>query len=140
MVINLCFLGLRTTFDTVDLQILKTKLYNSGIRGQAFDFVANYLTNRKQYVELGDFQSDVVDLTHGVPQGSILGPLFFVIYINDLSKSCERTKCVLFADDTSIILPIFDIGCLRNELDRVDSWLKTNKLSLNTDKTKFLHF
>ncbi len=105
----------------------------------------SYLLNRTQYVEIDDSDSDMLTLTTGVPQGSILGPLLFIIYMNDIAHASKRFYFIIYADDTTlstsieivvkttINLLISDI--LNNELSIVNNWLKVNKLSLNIKKS-----
>ena len=98
------FLDLKKAFDTVDHSILLNKLYLYGIRGNIYNWFKSYLTNRSQYVEYNNVKSKTEIITHGVPQGSILGPLLFIIYMNDFSRSSELLFSILFADDTSVFI------------------------------------
>ncbi len=102
----------------------------------------SYLSNRKQYVEIDDSDSGMLDLTSGVPQGSILSPLLFTIYMNDIAQSSKLRDFVIYVDDTTLStttnVPINDI--LNNELSMVNNWLKVNKLSLNIKKSKYIIF
>ena len=86
----------------MDHELLVEKLKAYGIRGVANKWLQNYLTNRKQYVVIDDHSSDMLDMTCGVPQGSVLGPILFIIYINDICNVSGVVKCVLFAEDTNI--------------------------------------
>ena len=96
------YLDFSKSFDTVDHEILLSKLSHYGIRGKSLKWFQNYLSNRKQYVTYNGVSSQVNNITHGVPQGSILGPLLFLLYINDLGKICSSTSSILFADDTNL--------------------------------------
>ena len=96
------FIDLKKASDTVDHQLLVEKLKVYGIRGVANRWLQNYLTNRKQYVVIDDHSSDMLDMTCGVRQGSVLGPILFIICINDICNVSDVVKCVLFADDTNI--------------------------------------
>ena len=138
------FLDLSKAFDTIDHKILLDKLYFYGIRGTPHLWLKNYLENRKQFVDFNGTQSHRHNITCGVPQGSILGPLLFLIYINDVSNSSEILKFSLFADDTNIL---YETKNLRNpeysinkELAKLSLWFKTNKLTINVKKTNYMIF
>ncbi len=144
------FLDLSKAFDTLDLQILIKMLEYYGLNWLSIKLMESYLPNRKQYVEIDDSDSDMLDLTTGVPQGSILGPLLFIIYMNDIAQSSKLFDFIIYADDTTLSttieivvrtttnVPINDI--LNNELSMVNNWLKVNKLSLNIKKGKYIIF
>ena len=133
-------------FDTLTFEILLYKLKYYGVTDTAFDLLKSYLTNRKQYVVFDSCQSEHVEIYTGVPQGSILGPLFFSIYINDLITVSDRLNFLMYADDTTIYFNLEDFDNLtketdiNRELEKVNIWLKLNKLSLNTQKTKLMLF
>ena len=97
------FLDLSKAFDTLNHNILLNKLELYGVRGLGQTWFRNYLTGRKQVVQLGSSTSSMKKITHGVPQGSILGPLLFLLYINDITNTSNLGKLILFADDTSIV-------------------------------------
>ena len=138
------FIDLSKAFDTVDHQILLAKLENYGIRGKILDLIKSYLTDRKQYVQLGNFKSQVRPISCGVPQGSVLGPLLFLMFINDLPKCCPLGKVRIFADDTTIFFHSDNINDIistaRNIMEHLTSWFNANKLTLNTDKSSFTLF
>ena len=121
------FLDLKKAFDTVNHDILMKKLECYGIRGKLFNWLKSYLENRNQYVHYNGYDSDKKVVTHGVPQASILGPLLFIIYINDFSRSSDLLFSILFADDTSVFIEgtnydqVIDI--VNNELERINLWL-----------------
>ena len=138
------FMDLSKAFDTLDHQILLTKLNFYGIGGLALDWFSSYLTGRKQYVEVDGVKSGLLPLSTGVPQGSILGPLLFLIYMNDIPNANEDFKYILYADDTTLFSTIqvlattpFDVN---NQLTQIYDWLAVNKLSLNIKKTKYIVF
>ena len=138
------FLDFAKAFDTVNHQILLNKLNHYGIRGNTLDWLSSYLTNRKQCVQIGNQHSDFLPVNCGVPQGSVLGPLLFLIYINYIANSSQIIDFHLFADDTCIFYSHKNKTILENtlnsELCKVSSWLIANKLSLNVDKTNVLVF
>ena len=144
------FLDLSKAFDTLDHNILLEKLTYYGVSGMSNSLIKNYLTNRKQFVEFDGVKSDMLNISTGVPQGSVLGPLLFIIYLNDISKASEIFKLICYADDTSIFSTLGSFKSnttvtksdtmINEELEKINCWLKVNKLSLNIDKTKFVVF
>ena len=138
------FLDLQKAFDSVSHSILLDKVYAYGIRGPAHKWLKNYLNNRTQYVTINGYSSTISTITYGVPQGSILGPLLFLLYINDISNVIPELKVKLFADDTNIFLFNKSIESLfvdaSKALDKLNNWFSANKLSLNVDKTHYCIF
>ena len=138
------FIDLQKAFDRVNHRILLSKLEHYGIRGCTLEWFRSYLSDRKQYVFVNGSSSNLLSITCGVPQGSVLGPLLFLIYINDLPNASKKLTFYLFADDTNIYyefndLPNF-IKIVNKELRLVKKWLDANKLSLNIDKTNYIIF
>ena len=138
------FLDFSKAFDMVSHDILLAKLERYGIRSNALAFFKCYLNNRKQYVSINGHDSIIKNIKTGVPQGSSLGPLFFLIYSNDLTLVLESAKPVLYADDTTLYKSGNDIVELRNimntDLNNILNWSNENKLLLNTEKTKCMLF
>ena len=140
------YLDLSKAFDTLDHNILLTKLKFYGITGMAHHLLDSYLSNRKQLVQFQETSSDVLDIKRGVPQGSILGPLLFIIYINDLPSSTNFFKFLMYADDTTLYCCIDDIlsenreSKINSELGKVTTWMLSNRLTLNIKKTKYMLF
>ena len=137
------FLDLSKAFDTIDHKILIRKLEHYGIRGVAKDWFENYLYNRKQIVKYNGVQSEEMTIRSGVPQGSVLGPLLFLLYINDIQYCSELVSIVLFADDTNIH---YNHTCLKKmneftqvKINKIADWLNANKLSINTEKKKLVN-
>ena len=138
------FLDLKKAFDTVDHQNLLDKLYAHGLRNNIYEWFKSYLANRSQYVMYNNSKSETKHITHGVPQGSILGPLLFILYINDFSRASDLLFSILFADDTSVFIEGQSytgvIETLNKELKNIVSWLNSNKLTLNVKKTHYMIF
>ena len=136
------FFDLQKAFDTVDHSILLHKLYNYGVRGVMYNWIRSYLSNRKQYSVVNGVSSHTGNVSCGVPQGSVLGPLLFLIYVNDIYKSVPDGNLKLFADDTNLFLCGSDLHLLEklaNEyLKKMEDWFSANKLTLNINKTCYM--
>ena len=142
------FVDFQKAFDTVNHKILLHKLEHYGVRGIANNWFSSYLSNRQQYVSIGSTNSEIKPIIHGVPQGSVLGPLLFLIYINDLNRCIRFSTTRHFADDTNL-LHVICYSKLRNrnplrklniDLKSLNQWLLANKISLNATKTELIYF
>ena len=138
------FIDLKKAFDTVDHNILVKKLEHYGIRGLAKNWVCSYLENRRQYVCINDSNSECLDVKCGVPQGPILGPALFILYVNDMCNVSKSLKSILFADDTNLFYAGKDLDevckIISRELNILHIWFQVNKLSLNVAKTNVMIF
>ena len=139
---GLIFIDLKKAFDTVDHEILLKKLKMYGVTSLEHDWFTSHLDNRKQFCGVDGTSSDVKGINCGAPQGSCLGPLLFLIYINDLPSSLQKSHVSMYADDTVISLSSKSIDDLQNDLNldllKLQDWLHANKLSLNVVKTQSL--
>ena len=139
------FLDMSKAFDCVDIDILLNKLYRYGIRGVSLSWFRSYLNGRTQKVFYDGFLSDnTCSISCGVPQGSILGPLLYLIYVNDCFKCLKNSCSILYADDTTLIITArtFDIlfNHINEDLRSLFDWLCLNKLTVNASKTKYMVF
>ena len=147
------FLDLSMAFDTLNHNILLTKLHYPGIKGTSLSWSTSYPENRYQYVEYNGTSSSLKEIETGVPQGSVLKPLLFIIYMNDSHRASENFEFILYADDITLVSPLcsFTLSSNRNDINQVSSlinfeltkisdWLAVNKLSLNAEKTKYMIF
>ena len=138
------FVDLQKAFDTVTHRILLSKSERYGIRGCALEWFKSYLSDKTQYVSVNGSYSNLLPITFGVPQGSVLGPLLFLIYINGLPSASKKLTFYLFADDANIYNESKDLSDLirivNKELRLVKKWLDANKLSLDNDKTNYTIF
>lgn len=139
------YLDLAKAFDTVSIPILISKLEHLGVRGETLDLFANYLKGRSQVVKVNGWVSDELPIEYGVPQGSILGPTLFLVYINDLCNTdLSNGKVITFADDTALLFygdtweEVYKHA--QNGLNTVSKWLNDNMLTVNVDKTKFMTY
>ena len=133
-----------TVSNTVDHNILLHKLSNYGIRDIANCWFSSYLSNRKQFVTINGFDSEIQSFQYGVPQGSVLGPLLFLIYINDLHNAIKFSQSFHFADDTCLLNIQNTISkinrSLNKDLKELSFWLNANKIALNVAKTEVILF
>ena len=139
LVTSAVFIDLRKTFDTVDHTNVLKKINNIGIKGDLFDWCIDYLSNREQKTLVNGKKSNYQKVKCRVPQGSVLGPLFFIIYVNDMISRVGKDNVKLYADDTVIFAESnnqLDLQYkVQNLLDIFTKWSKENKLSINVDKT-----
>ena len=140
------FIDFSKAFDTIQHNILLDKLYHYGVRGIAHKLISSYLSNRKQFVYYdNEFYSAVEDINVGIPQRSVLGPLFFILYINDIISCSESSvEFILFADDTNIFIyapTSAELYCKANKvLRQLKSYIDANYLHINLKKSKYIHF
>ena len=138
------FVDFQKAFDTVNHDILLKKLDHYGFRGVINNWFRSYLTDRKQKVVINGFESENKLLLHGVPQGSVLGPILFLIYINDLHRCIKYSTTYHFADDTNLLHISKDYKTLQRKVNydlfSLHKWLTANKISLNEGKTELIYF
>ena len=138
------FIDLKKAFDTVNHGVLLGKLERYGVRGLALSWLASYFKDRKQMVAIAGKTSAPKTTNISIPQGSIVGPTLFLIYINDLPQVSDLFSVILYADDTTLITNNAHYNTLiqniNHELPKLHDWLNANRLSLNLDKTYSLLF
>ena len=138
------FIDLSKAFDTVDHNIMLEKLKHYGASGNNLAWFKSYLDRRKQFIYFDQSKTECCYVTCGVLQGSILGPLLFLLYVNDLPNTSKIINPLMFADDTNLFWSNKDIKTLfsvvNQELAKIDEWFKVNKLSLNLKKTNYIFF
>ncbi len=139
-IITVVFMDLKRAFETINREKLLHKLEQMGFGNLVMQWIEGYLSERKQKVRIGEYVSSEVSNNFGVPQGSILGPLLFSLYINDFGNILNRARYHLFADDTLVYLESDNLTSLINEmnmeLENISKWMSYNKLKINIDKTK----
>ena len=135
------FVDLKAAFDTVDNEILLGKLEHYGIRNKTLKLLTSYLQNRKQFVKCGPIESTILTVLCGVPQGSVLGPLLFILFINDI-VNCSLLDPVMYADDAALLISAKTLNKLNKKVNKEArlffNWLTANKLTLNYKKTKYM--
>lgn len=138
------FFDLSNAFDTLDIPFVSKKLFNLGIRGIINDWIVSYLTNRKLLVKIDKEMSEKYNVNIGTPQGSILGPLLFLMFVNDLPQHFKSARVYMYADDTSFIVSAKELTELRDEVNGIlqlfDNWCYKNRLIINYDKTVCINF
>ena len=138
------YLDFKKAFDTIDHTILLGKLKRCGMGDNLLKLLRNYLTNRQQRTKLFNTISDLNHISVGVPQGSTIGPIMFLIYINDLPSVLEHSSCIMYADDTVLYCGNEQVRNVRKllqaDLCKVQDWCTRNRLTLNAKKTKFMTF
>ena len=136
------FLDFKKAFDTIDHNILQTKIKKAGLGIKTRSFLKNYLNNRKQYTQINGIESKLRDVKTGVPQGSTIGPLLFLIFVNDLPLVSNQVTFTLFADDTVLTAHSQDITqtakTVQLVLNKIAAWCRNNKLTLNASKTEYV--
>ena len=138
--VDIVYFDFAKAFDSVPHKRLLTKIKSYGIEGNIYNWIKSFLTDRKQRVVLNGFKSEWTTVTSGVPQGSVLGPLLFLLYINDLPGNVKYCQVKISADDTKIYSPS---NCqaqhIQNDIESLKNWSKTWQLPFNSDKCSVLH-
>ena len=138
------FIDLQKAFGTVDHNILLSKLYHYGVKGTPHQWVKSFLTGRQQYTTINHQNSSLSNVKYGVPQGLVLGPLLFLLYINNLNKAVEHSKFHHFADDKNVLYASHSLKNLIKkvnfDLSNLVQWLRANKISLKVNKTEIAVF
>ena len=138
------YLDLKKAFDTVNHEILLEKLKYYGIKETSYSWFKSYLCERLQYTQIKDSESSLKAVSHGVPQGSVLGPLLFILFINDMHTSVKNSKVHHYADDTNLLLTSNSLKKINRQINHdlslITYWLRANKISLNATKTEIIIF
>lgn len=141
--VDAVYTDFRKAFDKVDHELLLKKIAYNGIRGNLLRWFASYIDKRSQRVVINGYQSDLLPVTSGVPQGSILGPLLFILFINDINQCFQNSKFLLYADDLKAYRPIQNVNdchLFQADLDRFSNYCIDNKLHLNLSKCNTITF
>ena len=138
------FLDFQKAFDTVNHRIRLLKLEYYGISGIPHDLTKSYLTNRKHYTHINGVDPNTLTSTHGIPQGSVLGPPLFLIYVNEMSRVIQHSEICHFADDTNLLYSSNSMSKLskyiNHDLKLIAHWFRINRISLNLEKTEIIVF
>jgi len=138
------FMDLQKAFDTINLDILLSKLSHYGFRGVCLNWFRSYLVGRTQFTVINGVNSPMISTNSGIPQGTVLGPLLFILYINDITNSVTKSKIKLFADDSNLFVISDSLKALfytaESELSSISDWICANKLFVNYEKTNFMVF
>ena len=142
------YIDLSKAFDCLDHNILLSKLKFYGLSGDAIRFPKNYLSDREQYVQLGNIKSQLLGISRGIPQSSVMGPLLFNILISDLNAATKIFDLIMYTDNTTFVSTFETFGNtnrpteiennISNEISKITTWLHSNKLKLNASKSKFI--
>ena len=138
------YLDFSKAFDTVNIEILLAKLYHMGVRGNIHCWFRSFLSERRHFVAIGKEISSEFVSSLGVPQGAVLAPLLFLIYVNDMFKSCPKLEIIHYADDTTAFIRGDNLTYLQTiintELNSINTWLQCNRLTLNIQKSSYMVF